>query len=67
MLFDLAADPGERNDLSASRPDVADPLRAALDAWVVEQRKRDTGAARRKLDADERRMLQALGYAGSDE
>jgi uncharacterized sulfatase len=31
-LFDLASDPTERNDLSASRPEVVAALRARLEA-----------------------------------
>jgi uncharacterized sulfatase len=36
-LFDIEADPGERRDLSAKRPDVLAELRAALDAHNAEQ------------------------------
>lgn len=32
-LFDLAADPGERNDLAARRPELVVELRALLEAW----------------------------------
>jgi len=32
-LFDLSADPGEKNDLSAPRPEVADALRGAWNSW----------------------------------
>ena len=32
-LYDLEADPSERNDLSASRPEVVDELRAAYNRW----------------------------------
>lgn len=32
-LFDVAADPGERNDLTALRPDLVRKLSAALDEW----------------------------------
>jgi arylsulfatase A-like enzyme len=32
-LYDLEIDPGERQDLSAERPELAAELRAALDAW----------------------------------
>ena len=30
QLFDLAADPGEAVDLAARRPDVAEPMQAAV-------------------------------------
>lgn len=32
-LFNLASDPGEEHDLSASRPDLTAVLRAEVDAW----------------------------------
>ena len=35
-LYDLAADPGEADDLAAVRPDVADELRTLLDEWRAE-------------------------------
>jgi arylsulfatase A-like enzyme len=36
FLFDLSADPGERNDLSRERPDVVRRLSQALEAWFTE-------------------------------
>jgi arylsulfatase A-like enzyme len=33
QLFDLASDPGERNDLSAGKPDLVKELQAEWDAW----------------------------------
>ena len=33
MLFDLAADPGERNDLAARHPEIVRRLQQAIDAW----------------------------------
>ncbi len=35
-LYDLAADPGERDDLAARHPDRVASMRAALDAWRTE-------------------------------
>jgi hypothetical protein len=32
-LFDVARDPGERNDMTSARPEVVRKLNAALDAW----------------------------------
>ena len=32
-LFDVSADPGERNDLTAEHPELVGKLNAALDAW----------------------------------
>ena len=36
LLFDLAKDPGERNDLSQQRPDLVASLRAQLVEWEAE-------------------------------
>ncbi len=33
MLFDLEADPAERQDLAAKHPDIVRRLQSALDAW----------------------------------
>jgi arylsulfatase A-like enzyme len=33
LLFDLLADPGERQDLAGRRPDLVVKLRALLEAW----------------------------------
>ena len=35
-LYDLAADPGERQDVAAANPDRARELRADLDEWLAE-------------------------------
>ncbi len=37
MLFDLAADPHEQNDLAAERPDLVDRGKAILHDWRTEQ------------------------------
>jgi arylsulfatase A-like enzyme len=36
MLFDLGTDPGERNDLAASRPDLVTQLKRLLEAWEAD-------------------------------
>jgi len=36
QLFDLKADPGEKNDVAAERPDVVKQLDAAYDKWWAE-------------------------------
>jgi len=55
LLFDLAADPGERDDLSEARPNDVERLRAL-----------GPGDARRgdpvEIGEDEREALRALGY-----
>jgi arylsulfatase A-like enzyme len=35
-LFDIAADPGQENDIAKSRPDVARKLSEAIEKWVEE-------------------------------
>ena len=58
MLFDLAADPGERHDVAALDPARANDYRARLRLWL------ERGAARGAvpLDPDLMERLQALGY-----
>jgi arylsulfatase A-like enzyme len=56
-LYDLAADPGEGNDLADREPDRATALRALYDAWDAEQAEptavdRDRPARRRAREAD---------------
>jgi arylsulfatase A-like enzyme len=60
-LFDLASDPGELRDLSAQRSDLADSMRAELDAWVSSR----SGLKHQpvdNLDPETRRQMEALGY-----
>jgi hypothetical protein len=48
MLFDLSADPGERNDLAAFRQDIVARLFPLIGAWesdVDAEAKATTGAA----------------------
>ena len=61
-LYDLAADPGERHDLAASRPADRDRLAAALRAWM-ELREGDATPQERLRRAEESEAeLKALGY-----
>ena len=62
QLFDLAADPGERTDLSAQRPAEARRLQAALLRWI-ESREGPvaSGEAQRRAHEVEKK-LRALGY-----
>jgi arylsulfatase len=67
-LFDLAADPGERHDLTAERPDELARLRRLLDAEAAAEvrLRRQIAAAetpgRAVATAEERARLRALGY-----
>jgi arylsulfatase A-like enzyme len=61
-LFDLDADPNERLDLSAERPDELARLRAALTVEMARVRARAMQSEARPLDEAERARLEALGY-----
>ena len=63
-LYDLAADPGETKDLSASQPAVARKLRAALEAVLRAERDKATapGDATAEIPAEMLQKLGALGY-----
>jgi arylsulfatase A-like enzyme/cytochrome c-type biogenesis protein CcmH/NrfG len=59
-LYDVAADPGEADDLAARQPDVLQKMASAL------ERALDTfgdSAAHRALEPDAAERLRALGYA----
>jgi arylsulfatase A-like enzyme len=60
-LFDLAHDPGERTNLSASYPAIAASLAAAVDDRVARRRTRSTPPAV-TLDSATRERLLSLGY-----
>lgn len=59
-LFDLRSDPGEKDDLSARRPEEARRLQAALLRWM-ETREGPAGESRRKAEELEKK-LRSLGY-----
>jgi arylsulfatase A-like enzyme len=70
-LFDLRADPNQRVDIAAERPEIADRLGRALIAWYEEnEERRVVGGADAPpatfLDAEERERLRALGYVHDD-
>ncbi len=58
-LYDVRADPGERRNIAAEKPDVTRELEAWIEARRTSARPLD---ARGGLSADERARLQALGY-----
>jgi arylsulfatase A-like enzyme len=60
-LFDLVADPGERRDLAASRPEQREAMQALLRRWRAGL-KPVTPAAARALDKETEEGLRALGY-----
>lgn len=66
-LFDVVADPLERDDLAATRPDDLERLRRELDAWsaAIDLPGLDGAAASSPapvLDDEARERLRALGY-----
>jgi len=61
-VFALDDDPGEMHDLSAARPDLLAALRARREELLAEVLAPAAPAA--ALPADQRRALEALGYAG---
>jgi arylsulfatase A-like enzyme len=66
-LYDLRADPGEKQDLAASDPATVARLRAFLDAHEAAGRSAAGGsgaAVGRPLDDRMREQLKALGYLG---
>ena len=61
-LYDLRADPGEREDLSVERPELARELLDAVEAWRA-------AAEREVIDEETEAMrdrLRRLGYLGDD-
>ena len=59
-LYDLEADPGERDDLSARLPEIARRLSQTLDEWRRSVSREDP--ATESLPAEDRAKLEALGY-----
>lgn len=67
-LYDLDADPAESKDLAGDRPEVVRLLREALDEQDERARREGTRqAGGKELTEEERRQLEALGYAGDDQ
>jgi arylsulfatase A-like enzyme len=62
MLFDLEADPQERNNLIDSRPTKARELARALTGFVAERERARLEPARIGLSAEESEELRNLGY-----
>lgn len=69
-LYDLAADPHEKNDLSTVKPEIAGPLlKAAREqfAGFSAAPMKPGLATRDSIDADSRRALGAMGYVSRDD
>jgi arylsulfatase A-like enzyme/tetratricopeptide (TPR) repeat protein len=59
-LFDAAADPGEKTNLYAARPNVAGPM----NTWL-ERQAQAAPPPREAVSAETQEKLQALGYVGT--
>jgi arylsulfatase A-like enzyme len=66
QLFDLQADPGEKENLIWKQPDVGRRLLSRLLAYQRTQPEYDRKAASVKFDAEQLRELKSLGYIGND-
>jgi len=64
-LYDLVADPGEKNDLAERRPELRDELLARLDALTAPTMGAAPAEAAESLSPEEAERLRALGYAVS--
>jgi arylsulfatase A-like enzyme len=62
LLFDLANDPGEREDLSIEHPEILQEIKAELDRWLESMDQPGTDPGRQTLDPETIRRLKALGY-----
>ena len=60
-LYDLAADPGERNDLSSEQSDRVSELQSLIDLWLELTARLATKSTRRLSEKD-LQELRALGY-----
>lgn len=62
-LYDLAADPGETEDVSRAEPARTAKLRAQLEEWMIHHGERDlAGAEEPQFETEVRRRLADLGY-----
>jgi arylsulfatase A-like enzyme len=61
-LYDLERDPGERENLAASRPELLREMLVVLNRTQNIDTARPAGAENATLDPDEAAMLRDLGY-----
>jgi len=61
-LYDIAADPLEKHELSAKEVKVLGELREILDAWLAAQEANAGDVPTQSLDAELEERLKALGY-----
>ena len=61
-LYDLGADPGERENVVEEEPDARAPLRAHLEGHVEELAETNESLPEVRMDAETERRLKDLGY-----
>ena len=66
-LFDLEADPGEDRDVAATHRDVVERLRASYAELLAGDTAETIQGQTRALSAEERRIMNGLGYTESGE
>jgi arylsulfatase A-like enzyme/Tfp pilus assembly protein PilF len=64
-LFDLATDPDELRDLTASRPQEAARMEQALAAFMARNAQQTSADAAQEVDPETRQRLIALGYVSA--
>ncbi len=63
-LYDLDTDPREKQNLVDSRSTIAERLRGELESLVEASRPENAASRTRDTTAEERKILEALGYMG---
>lgn len=66
-LFDYQRDPGETEDLSQAKPEIARQLSRLLEEWIATRSPISSGEQEVELSGEERERLEALGYLDGDE
>jgi len=66
MLFDLARDPGEQEDIAASNPLALRYLRGLLGLALSGQDAAEHARERTVIDPETAEQLRALGYTGAE-
>jgi arylsulfatase A-like enzyme len=61
-LYAVREDPAERRDLAAQEPTRVAELLAELERWDAAHRPRGESAARARISAEQRALLEGLGY-----
>jgi len=62
MLFDLAADPLEKNEISGAMPGKTQELTEALETILSAVQQQALRASRSEMDDETREVLRSLGY-----